>query len=125
MAFHPVVRPALVSPAENGPVLAWVLAVHASAAGRAFPTQHRRLIYWDAAHGGAGFLFDFGFAVAAAAPGGESEAAFYGLLEVVIRLGFAGVGTAERQSLVIERPVNLHAHFFYHVREVSPRTPLL
>ncbi len=73
-------RTGLVSPPEDGPVLCRFPAIYASAAAWDFPSQHRRLIYWDAAHGGAGFLFDFRFAVSAAAPKGEGETAFHGLL---------------------------------------------
>src|SRR5882757_489919 len=52
----------LVSPAEDGAILCRFPAIYASAAVLDFLSQHRRLIYWDAAHGGAGFLLDFRFA---------------------------------------------------------------
>src|SRR5579859_1498855 len=114
-------RAALVGPAENGTVLRRVTAIDASAAAGEFPAEHSRLIYWDAAHGGAGFLLDFGFAVAAAAPGGEGEAAFHGLLQVVVGRGFAGVGPAEGQRLVKERLVNFNEQFLDCGWEVGQR----
>src|SRR5882762_4345178 len=52
-------RTGLVSPPEDGAILCRFPAIYASAAVLDFLSQHRRLIYWDAAHGGAGFLLDF------------------------------------------------------------------
>src|SRR5579862_3718197 len=74
---------ALIRPAEYRPVQCRLATIDANAAAGDLPTQHRGLIYWDAAHGGAGFLFDFGFTAAATSPGGKGEPAFHGLLQIV------------------------------------------
>src|ERR1700675_3944095 len=104
-AFRPSLPPASVSPAEDRPILCRLAAIHAGAAARDFLAQHGRLIYWDAAHGGAGFLFDFGFAVGVAAPRREGKPAFHGLLELVVGRCLIGVGAPESQSLVVHRLV--------------------
>src|SRR5271168_1586414 len=58
----------LVGAGEDGALRGWLAAVDALGRGGGLAGA---LVQGDAAHGGAGFFFDLGFAVGAAAPGGE------------------------------------------------------
>src|SRR6267378_716947 len=86
----------LVGPGEDGAFRRRLAAVNASSG----PT---RLLQGDAAHGGASLFLDFGFALRASAPEGESEPILDGLFQVFVRFRIVGVALAKSQSLVVQR----------------------
>src|SRR5215467_11351001 len=104
-----LVPKALVGASENRARGGGLAAIHALPVG-AF------LLQGNAAHGGAGFFFDFGFAFTASAPERIGKAALHSLFEVVIRLGVVRIALAECQRLVVQRLLNLSKQLLNRAR---------
>ena len=79
------------------------------------------LLQRNAAHGGAGFFLDFGFAFGASAPEGIGEAVFYRFLQFVVVFRVVRITFAKRQRFAVQRLLNFRKQFLDRSRQISKR----